>query len=74
MISENPKVALIGPGAIGTTVVAALHEVGRTPVICGRTAYPQLELRFDEGRIIVPGPVLTEPAEINSRLIWCLSQ
>ncbi len=65
MISENPKVALIGPGAIGTTIVAALHESGRTPVICGRTAHPQLELRFDEGRIIVPGPVLTEPAEIK---------
>lgn len=65
MMSENPTVALIGPGAIGTTITAALHEVGRTPVVCGRTAHPQLELRFDEGRIVVPGPVLTNPATIT---------
>ncbi len=64
-MSENPTVALIGPGAIGTTIVAALHEVGRTPTVCGRTAHPHLELRFDEGHIIVPGPVLTAPVEIK---------
>lgn len=65
MASENPRVALIGPGAIGTTIVAALHEVGRTPTVCGRTAHPQLELRHDEGRIVVPGPVLTDPGAIK---------
>lgn len=65
MMSENPTVALIGPGAIGTTIVAALHEVGRTPTVCGRTAHSQLALRFDGGEIIVPGPVLTDPAEIK---------
>lgn len=64
-MSENSAVALIGPGAIGTTVAAALHEVGRTPLICGRTAHSQLELRFDQGRIVVPGPVLTDPATIK---------
>lgn len=63
-MSENPTIALIGPGAIGTTIAAALHEVGRTPTLCGRTAHPQLELRHDSGKIIVPGPVLTNPAEI----------
>ncbi|MCL7679566.1 oxidoreductase, partial [Klebsiella pneumoniae] len=26
----NTVVAVLGPGAIGTTVAAALHEVGRT--------------------------------------------
>lgn len=62
---ENPAVALVGPGAIGTTVAAALHEAGRTPTICGRSAHAHLELRFDGGRIVVPGPVRTNPAEIN---------
>uniref|UniRef100_E1T7W9 2-dehydropantoate 2-reductase n=1 Tax=Burkholderia sp. (strain CCGE1003) TaxID=640512 RepID=E1T7W9_BURSG len=62
---ENPTVALIGPGAIGTTVAAALHEVGRTPIICGRSAHAGLELRFDGGQIAVPGPVLTDPAAIK---------
>ena len=65
-MSENPTVALVGPGAIGTTIAAALHEVGRTPTICGRSAHERLELRFDGGSVIVPGPVLTDPAEIKN--------
>ncbi|ADU70216.1 oxidoreductase [Pantoea sp. At-9b] len=64
MKNANPTVALIGPGAIGTTIAAALHEVGRTPMIFGRTAHARLELRHDEGKIIVPGPVYTNPAEV----------
>ncbi|WP_413739091.1 oxidoreductase [Sodalis sp. RH21] len=66
MISENPTVALIGPGAIGTTIAAALHEAGRTPTICGRTAHDRLELRFDGGRIVVPGPVRIDPTELKT--------
>lgn len=31
----------LGPGAIGTTIAAVLHDVNRTPVLCGRTAHPQ---------------------------------
>ncbi|QEI06332.1 oxidoreductase [Pigmentiphaga aceris] len=65
MSFEYPRIALIGPGAIGTTIAAALHEVGRTPTICGRTAYEQLSLRFDGGSIVVPGPVQTDPAQIK---------
>jgi len=57
-----PTVAVVGPGAIGTTVIAALHEAGRTPVICGRTPRAQLELRWEGGRVVVPGPVRTDPA------------
>ncbi|AVY98726.1 oxidoreductase [Lelliottia sp. WB101] len=64
-MSEHPSVALIGPGAIGTTIAAALHEVGRTPLLCGRTAHPQLVLRHDDGEIIVPGPVITDPARVS---------
>ncbi|MCB4809838.1 oxidoreductase [Methylovorus menthalis] len=63
---EYPTVALVGPGAIGTTIAAALHEVGRTPTICGRTAHEFLELVSDGGRIVVPGPVLTNPASITN--------
>ncbi|PNM25670.1 2-dehydropantoate 2-reductase [Yersinia enterocolitica] len=64
-MSLNPTIALIGPGAIGTTIAAVLHEVGRTPVLCGRTAHSQLELRYDGGQIIVPGPVQIHPAAIT---------
>lgn len=64
-MSDHPTLALIGPGAIGTTIAAVLHEVDRTPVLCGRTAHPQLILRHDEGEVVVPGPVLTDPAAIS---------
>ncbi|MBN3731206.1 oxidoreductase [Burkholderia sp. Tr-20390] len=65
--SDYPTVALVGPGAIGTTVAAALHEVGRTPVICGRSACERLVLRFDGGEIVVPGPVLTDPQAVKEK-------
>ena len=63
-MSAFPKVALIGPGAIGTTIAAALFEVGRAPMVCGRTAHSALVLRTDEGEIVVPGPVHTDPTAI----------
>lgn len=63
-MTEFPTIALVGPGAIGTTVAAALHEVHRTPQLCGRTAHQQLVLRHDDGEIVIPGPVLSNPAEI----------
>ncbi|WP_198037037.1 oxidoreductase [Nocardia sp. BMG51109] len=66
MTSDNPTVALIGPGAIGTTIAAALHEVGRTPTMCGRSARERLELRDDRGRVVVPGPVRIDPAEVEN--------
>jgi len=58
--------AIVGPGAIGTTIAAALHEVGRTPILCGRTARASLEMKDAEGSVRVPGPVLTDPAKIGS--------
>ena len=64
-MSDNPVIALIGPGAIGTTIAAVLHDAGRTPLLCGRTAHPELRLRDDEGETVVPGPVLTDPAVIT---------
>jgi 2-dehydropantoate 2-reductase len=63
---DKPTIALLGPGAIGVTVAAALHEAGRTPALFGRTAHDHLDLRFDGGQICVPGPVRTNPAGIET--------
>ncbi|MFC4277655.1 oxidoreductase [Achromobacter aloeverae] len=60
----NADVAVLGPGAIGTTVAAALHEVGRTPLLCGRTPRDSLTLRDGDRLIVVPGPIRTDPARI----------
>lgn len=60
------SIALIGPGAIGTTVAAALHEAGHTPTLCGRSAHGNLQLRVDDGGVvIVPGPVRTDAAGVG---------
>lgn len=64
-MSDRSAIALLGPGAIGTTIAAALHEAARTPVLCGRTAHPQLILRHDEGEVTVPGPVLNKAASLS---------
>lgn len=64
-MSDHPTIALLGPGAIGTTIAAVLHDVNRTPVLCGRTAHPQLVLCHDDGEIVVPGPVLSNPVAIS---------
>ena len=58
------SIAVVGPGAIGSTVAACLHQAGRTPLLCGRTALDDLEVRPDPKilggeRIVVPARVRT---------------
>ncbi len=60
----NTGVAVIGPGAIGTTIAAALHEVGRTPLLCGRSPRDHLTLQDGDRFITVPGPIRTNPTQI----------
>lgn len=66
--ATDTAIALVGPGAIGTTVAAALHQAGRTPVLCGRTRRDRLTLLDGDRRIEVPGPVLTDPAQIDRKM------
>ncbi|WP_197508612.1 oxidoreductase [Mycobacterium sp. 1081908.1] len=59
------NIALVGPGAVGTTVAALLHKAGHSVLVCGRTARDAIELRPDGADpIVVPGPVRTDPGEI----------
>jgi 2-dehydropantoate 2-reductase len=58
--------AVVGPGAVGTTVAAYLYAAGHPILVCGRTPRPQIELRPDGADPIgVPGPVCTDPAQIT---------
>lgn len=61
----NTAVAIVGPGAIGTTVAAMLHEIDCTPLLCGRTPGDHLTLLEDGRTISVPGPVRTSPKQIT---------
>ena len=61
--------AVVGPG-IGSTVAAWLHQAGRTPLLCGRTARDHLDVRpdptvLDGERIVVPAPIRTDPGEVR---------
>jgi 2-dehydropantoate 2-reductase len=59
-------IAVVGPGAVGSTVAACLHQAGHVVVLCGRTRRDHVEVRPDgAGPIIVPGPVHTDPGELS---------
>ncbi|WP_193043088.1 oxidoreductase [Mycolicibacterium baixiangningiae] len=60
------RIALVGPGAIGATIAALLHEAGRPVLLCGRTARTSLDVRPDDREpIVVPGPVHTDPSDVD---------
>jgi 2-dehydropantoate 2-reductase len=62
----GPSIAVVGPGAVGSTVAAFLHAAGHDVLLCGRTLRGQIEVRPDGGDpIVVPGPVRTEPDEVD---------
>lgn len=59
----STHIAVVGPGAVGTTVAALLHAAGHPTLVCGRTPRDRIELRPDGADpIVVPGPVQTDPA------------
>ena len=59
-------IAVVGPGAVGTTVAAYLSAAGHSVRVCGRTPRSHVELRPDAADpITVPGPVCTDPGEIT---------
>lgn len=64
----STSVAVVGPGSIGTTIAAVLHEVGRTPLLCGRTSRDHLVLHDGDRLITIPGPVRTEPEQIEHKV------
>ncbi|WIM88548.1 oxidoreductase [Candidatus Mycobacterium wuenschmannii] len=59
-------IAVVGPGAVGTTVAAYLSAAGHAVQVCGRTPRSRIEVRPDGAEpITVPGPVCTDPADIT---------
>ena len=60
------RVAVVGPGAIGATMAAAVRRSGAELVLCGRTPHERIVVeREGGGSEIVPGPVLTDPAAVG---------
>lgn len=47
-------------------MAALLHAAGHQVLLCGRTPREQIEVRPDDkGPIVVPGPVRTDPADVD---------
>lgn len=60
------NIALVGPGAVGTTVAALLYRAGHSVLVCGRSVGDSIELRPDGADpIVVPGPVHTDPGQVS---------
>jgi len=58
-------IALIGPGAIGTTVAAALQDAGTPPRLYGRSPRDRLVLHRGDEEIVGDGPVITDVGQVD---------
>lgn len=66
------RIAVIGPGAIGCTMIGWLSQVpAHRVVVCARTAFDQLELQTPAGTLRVRPTVLTSPAQVPA-VDWVL--
>lgn len=66
MAQVRERIAVVGPGAVGATVAAYLHNAGHPLLLCGRTPRERLEVRPDGADpVVVPGPVQTDPGEVS---------
>jgi 2-dehydropantoate 2-reductase len=60
------SVAVVGPGAIGSTMAALLHAAGHQVLLCGHSPRDHIEVRPDDrDPIVVPGPVHTDQADVD---------
>ncbi|MCV7423009.1 oxidoreductase [Mycobacterium yunnanensis] len=64
------SIAVIGPGAIGSTVAALLHAAGHHVTVYGRTPRASIEVRPDSGildgePVVIPDPVRTDPTSVD---------
>ena len=64
-------VAVVGPGAIGATIAAAVRRSGAELILCGRTPHERIVVeREGGGSEIVPGPVLTDPHDLPADVVF----
>ncbi|MDH3315708.1 MAG: 2-dehydropantoate 2-reductase [Gammaproteobacteria bacterium] len=59
------SIAMVGVGAIGGAVAAALGDIGRSVTLCVRTPFAKLERTLDGKVITYEHLVLTDPATAN---------
>jgi 2-dehydropantoate 2-reductase len=68
-----PSIALVGPGAIGCTLLAHLAQTDRhTITVAARTPFTVLKVDTPGGTIVRHPCVLTAPAAATARVDWIL--
>ncbi|MGB8602701.1 MAG: 2-dehydropantoate 2-reductase [Rhizomicrobium sp.] len=60
------RVAVIGAGAIGSVVAAALAKAGHQVSLCVRTAMDHLSVEHEGKTAIVPAAIVTNPADVGA--------
>jgi 2-dehydropantoate 2-reductase len=68
------RVAIVGPGAIGSLFAAALQDAGRpAAVLCGRTRRPAGAVQGPDGQVTaLAAPLVTSYPEAGERADWIL--
>jgi 2-dehydropantoate 2-reductase len=68
------RVAVVGVGAIGAAVAAAVQSAGgHELLLCGRRALDRVVVERPDGSAVsVPGPLLTSPAAVEGAADWVL--
>ncbi len=61
---SEPKIVVIGPGAIGGALAGALLDAGRRPVIAARTPFDRLEVTVGEAVVAADVEVVCEPSRL----------
>ncbi len=67
-----PRIALVGPGAVGSALAAWLHDTSRHELtVCARRPFSRIDVQTPTKRICFEPPVLTEP-EAAAPVDWAL--
>jgi len=70
-MSDGSSIAVVGVGAIGGAMAAALGDAGHEPVLCVRTSFPQLSRSLNGETRVYTHPVYTDPGAV-SRVDWVM--
>lgn len=65
MSAHGPRIAVVGLGAIGSAVAAALADVGQRVIGCTRTAPPGLQVHHPGGTSRPNFPIRTRASEVE---------
>ncbi len=58
------RIAVVGPGGVGTFFAAQLSHAGRSVVACGRRPFERYLVESEQAPVDAPAVAVTEPAEL----------